>query len=125
MAEQDFIWYSLKELAVALIKKNQIHEGHHELSIEFQVAIAVVGPTIEDVAPGAVVSAKRIGLKRVAEPNPMTVDAAEVNPPPKGVAQKRVVVAKREVLAPAKKVPKPPVTATKRAKAAPKSKAKP
>jgi hypothetical protein len=71
---------TLKELAELLIKKNKLHEGRFDLSIEFQIAVGGVGPTPETVVPGAMIGVKRIGLLRTELDGPHTVDASIVNP---------------------------------------------
>lgn len=71
---------SLPELGTLLLKEKNIHDGLYEVSVEFQVAVGAVGPDDKSVLPGAVIGVKRIGLRKVEEKNPLTIDAAVVNP---------------------------------------------
>lgn len=72
--------YSLPELTALLVKHKDFHEGHYELAIEIQIGVGVVGPDPETALPGAVVGFKSIGIRKVDAANPLTVDAAVVNP---------------------------------------------
>ena len=74
------VMYSLSELAALLVKDQGIHEGHHELSVELQVGVGAVGPDEQSALPGAVIGVKSIGIRKVDTPNPLSVDAAKVNP---------------------------------------------
>ena len=83
MARIDQIVFSHKEVAAALIKEQDIHEGLWGIYIEFGIGAANIGDTPgADVTPAAIVPVQKIGLQRFEEPNNLTVDAAEVNPAP-------------------------------------------
>lgn len=75
--------YSLLELAALMLKDSNIHEGIYELSVEIQIAVGAVGPDKQNPLPGAVVGIKGAGLRKVTQANPLSVDAAIVNPPPR------------------------------------------
>lgn len=77
------VMYSLPELTTLLIKDQGIHEGLFEISVEFSIAVGAVGPSKDSAMPGAVIGTKRIGLRKVDSPNPLSIDAASVNPAPK------------------------------------------
>jgi hypothetical protein len=71
---------NLPDLAVVLIRHFGYHEGHYELAFEFSVAIGAVGPSPNELLPGAMFGVRAIGLNRVEQPSPGSVDAAVANP---------------------------------------------
>lgn len=72
---------TMRELAAVLVKHYGLHEGRYDLTIEFQVGVGSVGPDKGPRAPGVAVGIAKIGLSRSTAEGPMTVDAAESNPP--------------------------------------------
>jgi hypothetical protein len=82
MPEIQNITFTHKEIAEALIKKNNIHEGLWGISIEFGIGAANISQSPESVElyPAAIVPVLKIGILRFSSPNNLTVDAAEVNP---------------------------------------------
>jgi hypothetical protein len=74
--------FSHKEIAELLIKKQDIHEGHWSIYIEFGLAAANIASSPEDpnLLPSAIVPVKRIGIQKLDQPNQLSVDAAHVNP---------------------------------------------
>lgn len=81
MPETTKIEFEYNEIAEALVRYNDIHEGIWGLSIKFglqgtNIAAAKGG----DVTPAAIIPVLKIGLQKFDEPNNLTVDAAEVNP---------------------------------------------
>lgn len=88
--------FSLKELAEILVRHQGLHDGLYDLAFEVSVGFGGFGPTKEESLPGAVFGIKAVGLTRVSEIGPHTVDAATVNPmpgkrPQRRSAQKKVV----------------------------------
>jgi hypothetical protein len=82
MPETKTIAFSHKEVAEALVRYNDLHEGLWGLYIEFGLAAANVAPeTGGDLLPTAIIPIKKIGLMRFDEPNNLTVNASEANPP--------------------------------------------
>lgn len=84
MAETNQILFDYKEVAEALIRKQELHEGLWGLYVEFGLGAANLN-TEEDLralTPAAIVAVRRIGLQRFTEENNLTVDAAKVNPKP-------------------------------------------
>lgn len=71
---------SLVELGTLLIKHNGIHEGLYNVSVEFQIGVGSVGPEPNSVVPGAMIGVSKIGLAKVDQSGPHTVDASKVNP---------------------------------------------
>lgn len=83
MAEAQQYVFSYKEIAEALIKKQEIHEGLWGIYIEFGFGAANINPTGggEGVfVPAAIIPVQKIGIQRFDAPNSLTVDAAEINP---------------------------------------------
>jgi hypothetical protein len=70
---------TLKQVGELLVKQYDLHEGIWDISIEIQAGIGQFG-ALPDVLPGAMFRISRIGLSRVPQIGPHTVDAAEVNP---------------------------------------------
>lgn len=83
MAEANQILFEYKEVAEALIKKQDLHEGLWGVYLEFGLGAANINS--EQIpgsfTPAAIVPVRRIGLQRFPEANNLTVDAAQVNPP--------------------------------------------
>ncbi|MGH7204681.1 MAG: hypothetical protein ACREI2_00570 [Nitrospiraceae bacterium] len=81
MPEVKQVTFTFKEIVEALLKKHGIHEGIWGIYIEF----AIQGTNLESptgVHPAAIVPVLKIGLQRMDKVTPISVDAAEVNPPP-------------------------------------------
>lgn len=84
------VTFSHKEVAEALIRYNDIHEGLWGLYVEFGLAGANVSLQPEgDLNPTAVVPIVKLGLQRFKEPNNLTADASVVNPAAKPASKKR------------------------------------
>ena len=82
MPETTNIEFDYKEVAEALIRYHDIHEGLWGVSIKFGIQGANIGQSEgSDVTPAAIVPILKLGLRRFDEPNNLTVDAAKVNPP--------------------------------------------
>ena len=73
---------SLQELAGLLIRHKGLHEGLYNLVVQFQFAAGAVGPSPEAVVPGVMFGVSGVGLEKVDQTGPHTVDAAVVNPVP-------------------------------------------
>jgi hypothetical protein len=86
MDENKSIKLTHKEVTVALIKHQKLHEGIWQLYVEFGIAAGNM-PIAEEnqdnlrVCPTAFVPIKTIGLLMVDKENPLAVDASKVNPP--------------------------------------------
>lgn len=83
--------YDLRELAIALIKDKQIHEGKWTVGFEFTLGAAILGPTPEEVLPSAVAQIVKALLTPASPSLPvhLVVDAAEVNPAPRSRKRQR------------------------------------
>jgi len=82
MPETNSITFTHKEVAEALIIKQDIHEGLWGISIEFGISAANIrqGPDDPIILPAAIIPVTKIGIQRFPKANNLTVDAAEVNP---------------------------------------------
>jgi hypothetical protein len=80
MAEIRTIVFDFKELVVALIKKQDLHEGIWQLYVEFGIAAANIQTGDNEVSPSAIVPIKKIGLTKVNSEGPIAIDASKVNP---------------------------------------------
>lgn len=75
-----------KDVILALIKHQNLHEGVWQLYIEFGIGAANM-PTAEEnednlrLSPAAIVPVKAIGLFKVDKEGPLALDASKVNPP--------------------------------------------
>lgn len=85
MAEVKNYVFDYKEVAEALIKQQGIHEGLWGIYMEFGIlgTNMTSGPPEEKTIPAAIVPVLKIGIQRFDNPSSLTVDAAEVNPPPR------------------------------------------
>ena len=85
MAEkQSPIFYTHKDLATLLVKDADVHEGHWGIDIELSFAGATVPLARPDntmvLMPAGIVGISKIGIRKHDSANPLTVDAALVNP---------------------------------------------
>ena len=84
MAEPTQYSFSLRELTIALIKEQGLHEGLWMASFEFTFGAGLLGAPPEEVKPSAFVQINRVQLIRqngpVPQGAPLVVDAAQVNP---------------------------------------------
>ncbi len=79
MAKTKQIIFSYKEVAEALLEKQDIREGLWGVYVRFGIKAANVGETSEDLRPTAIVPILEIGLQRFDEESNLTVDAAQMN----------------------------------------------
>lgn len=80
MAEPEKYVFTYKEVAEALVKQQNLHEGVWSVYVEFGLAGANAGPNEDQLLPTAIVPLVRMGLIRVPKENALSVDAAVVNP---------------------------------------------
>ena len=85
MDEPKTITLTHKEVTLALIKHQNIHEGIWQLYVEFGISAGNIPITDESqelrICPAAIVPIKTIGLMMVDKENPLALDASKVNPP--------------------------------------------
>ena len=91
MPESSRYAFTHKEVAAALVKAAELREGIWGLSVEFGIQAANIGISTKpgpDMVPAAIIPIIGIGLQRFEEENALSVDASNVNPPPKGKPRK-------------------------------------
>jgi hypothetical protein len=76
--------FELREVAAALVRQQNIHEGKWWAVFEFVLRSGVFGQTNAELLPGGLFQIKKIVLAHpdLSTPEQFVVDAAEVNPPP-------------------------------------------
>jgi hypothetical protein len=91
MAEASQILFKLTEVAEALVKQQNLHEGNWGVIVRFGIGAANAPGPSGELLPTAIVPILEMGLQRFDEPNTLTVDATVVNPAaPKSEAKSRV-----------------------------------
>lgn len=83
MPEISQISFSYKDVAEALIKKQDLHEGLWMLAVNFGMQATNFGPDNSDLKPSAIIAILNISLHKAEKETNLTVDAAKVNPRPK------------------------------------------
>lgn len=71
-----------KEVVELMIRHLGLHEGKWMLMANFGFSAANLGPTGDEMSPGAATVLNHIGITRATDSSPpsLTVDAAKVNP---------------------------------------------
>ncbi len=74
--------FKYPEVLEALIKKAGLREGRWQLIMTFGLAGVNVGPTPEEMVPGAAIAVASIGLTKATPESPeaLVLDASVVNP---------------------------------------------
>jgi hypothetical protein len=86
MADITQYTFDLRDVAIALIKAQGLHEGKWVIALELGLAAGLFGSDPKDptaVNPGAIIAVQSIQLTKHPENAPvhrLVVDAAEVNP---------------------------------------------
>jgi hypothetical protein len=90
MPEVNQYLFKHSELLELLIKKADLHQGKWMLTANLGFGPGNFGPSPDQMSPGAVVAVLQMGIQKApAEtPEPMTMDAAVVNPILKASAPK-------------------------------------
>jgi len=84
MPETTDIMFSLRELAEILVRKQGIHEGFWGISLNFNFAATMMAKNPTELYPTAIAQVAGIGLHKFEAESNIAVDAAKVNPRPKG-----------------------------------------
>ena len=84
MDETKTIKLTHKEITLALIKHQNIHEGIWQLYVEFGISAGNIPMSDESqelrLCPAAIVPIMKIGLIMVDKESPLALDASKVNP---------------------------------------------
>jgi hypothetical protein len=80
MADISKLAFSYKEVAEALVKRHDLHEGIWALDFNFGLTATNMGPNDGDLKPVGILAVLGIGLSRVDKETNISVDAAKVNP---------------------------------------------
>ena len=81
MPETRIIEFKHKELAEAMVRFQNIHDGFWGIYIKFGIQGAnIASGTGNDLIPAAIVPVVNIGIQKFEKENNLTVDAAKVNP---------------------------------------------
>lgn len=80
MAEPTQIVFSYKEVAEALIRKHDLHEGIWGIFVRFGIGGSNVGENENSLRPTALVPILELGLQKFEKENNLSADAAKVNP---------------------------------------------
>jgi hypothetical protein len=82
MPEVEQYMFKYSEILEVLIKKADLHEGKWQLVMNFGLSAANIGPSPEEVVPGAAIGVLGIGLARAKADSPpgLVGDAETINP---------------------------------------------
>jgi hypothetical protein len=85
MPEANQIMFTHRERLELLVRQAGVHEGKWAIMANFGFSPGNFGPAPDQMAPGTVVVVLQMGIQRATAgtPEPMTVDAAVINPAPK------------------------------------------
>ncbi len=89
MSETRAIVFKHSEVLEALLKKQGIYEGIWALRITFGLKATNIGPSEDSLSPAAIVGIIDIGIQKAEKESSIAVDAAKVNPKPKGKVTRR------------------------------------
>ena len=81
MAQVGQITYDLKEITALMLRDQGIREGLWMISARFSFGATNIAPPGDEpgpVGPSAIAMVREIGIQRVPEPGPLSVDASEV-----------------------------------------------
>jgi hypothetical protein len=80
MPETSQLTFSFKEIVIALVKAQDIHEGIWGLFVNFGLSAQNVGPNENELRPSAMLPILSLGLQKFEKETNLSVDAAKVNP---------------------------------------------
>jgi hypothetical protein len=76
--------YGLRELTELMVRDRGLTEGNWQLIVRFSFAAATIDALGQGPAPSVISRVESVGLSRVDEPNPFSIQASAVNfPTPK------------------------------------------
>lgn len=71
-----------EEVALALFRSRNIHDGLWRIGVRFAFAAVNAGPNDESIMPSLMGSVQRVMLVPVSEPGALIYDASRLNPQP-------------------------------------------
>lgn len=71
--------YGLQELTELMVRDRGITKGHWMILVRFTWAAANLETGPQDVAPALISRIQSIGIQEVPTPNPISVDASQLN----------------------------------------------
>jgi hypothetical protein len=80
MPETSQFTFTFKEIVVALIKAQDLHEGIWGLFINFGLNAQNIGPNENELRPAAMIPILALGLQKFDKETNLSADAAKVNP---------------------------------------------
>jgi hypothetical protein len=80
MPETSQLTFTFKEIVIALVKAQGIHEGIWGLFVNFGLSAQNVGPNENELRPSAMIPLLSLGLQKFEKETNLSVDAAKVNP---------------------------------------------
>jgi hypothetical protein len=80
MPEASQVTFSFKEIATALVKAQDLHEGIWGVFINFGIQANNIGPNENELRPTAMIPILTMGLMKFDKETNLSVDAAKVNP---------------------------------------------
>jgi hypothetical protein len=87
MPETSQLTFSFKEIVIALIKAQDLHEEIWGLFVNFGLNAQNVGPNENELRPSAMIPILNLGLQKFDKETNLSVDAAKVNPKPLAVTK--------------------------------------
>lgn len=89
MPETRNIEFDHREVAEALVRYSNIHEGLWGIAIKFGIQGANIAPGPGgDLTPAAIIPILKVGLQKFDKTNNLCVDASKVNPQKKATPKK-------------------------------------
>jgi hypothetical protein len=80
MPEVGNIVFSFKEVVIALLKAQGIHEGTWALFVRFGLNAVNAGANEDELKPTAIIPILELGLQKAEKESSIAVDAAKANP---------------------------------------------
>jgi hypothetical protein len=80
MPETSQYTFTFKEIVIALIKAQDLHEGIWGLFVNFGLNAQNIGPNEGELRPAAMIPILALGLQKFDKETNLSADAAKVNP---------------------------------------------
>lgn len=89
MSETTAIGFTHKEVVEALLIKQNIHEGIWAIRVKFGLNATNIGTSETELNPAGILAVVEIGVQKAEKESSIAVDAAKVNPRPKGRSRRK------------------------------------